>query len=95
MNSEIDPSVGTEEKELTIVWVEYDLDQLTTDERFMGWPHFGTTTKQLDCESNCAQGMLPPRTAIDMDGAYNMDAAEILVAMQGQRLINQRYVAEA
>jgi len=82
--------------DLMVVWVEYNLEHLRTDERFGEWPSFETTTKELVCESNCAQGFLPPRVSVDEDNnAMNIGSDDILVEMQMQRLINERYLVEA
>jgi hypothetical protein len=96
VNSEIDPETTATGGYLGVVWVEYDLEHLVTDERFKEWPGFETTTKNVACESNCAQGFMPPRLAIDEDGhAETTDSGDILMEMQAQRLIYEKYQCEA
>ena len=64
---------------LQVSWVEYDLKHLDLGSAYGTWPGLGTAFQEVECGSNCVQGMMIPRGTVNDDGEFvQVNAAQIL-----------------
>ena len=82
-----------------IHWYEFDGDQITgyaTNPASMTtWPALGTTSSELDCGNACIQGELVMRTKTVNGVASNVNAYQMLEALNAKRADYEKYTIEA
>lgn len=72
-------------EQLVVSWIEYDIRNLILANDFGTWPTPSHNVFNAECEANCVDGMLLPRSLNHEGGMETIRAIDILTAYQDKQ----------